>query len=307
MSRDWEKQFAQWAKGPGAAEQQRCDNAVGAIRNAIGKSPHLKHRTIRVFVQGSYRNRVNAPKDSDVDVGVLCDETFSFNLPDGKKRADYNIEPASYSYAQFKNELGEALVDYFGGEPKVVRGNKAFTVRETTYHVEADVVPFFEHREFDDSHAWRYGVSLFPDDGMRRIDNYPERLLDRWPSTPQHYENGVTKNEATSRTFKRTVRILKALATEMAEAGIPEAVNIPGFLIECLVWNATDNRFKHDTWDAVVQDVLLFLWSTTKEATDCATWTEVDGIKYLFHETQKWTRSEAHAFIFKAWSYVGIR
>lgn len=227
-------------------------------------------------------------------------------MPDGKKAADYGIEPATYSYAQYKNELGQALVDYFGGEPKVVRGNKAFIVRETTYHVEADVVPFFEHREYDATRAWRWGVSLLPDDASRRIDNYPERLRDYWPNTPQHYENGVAKNDATNRTFKRTVRVLKNLTCEMANAGTIEAKAIPGYLIECLVWNVTEDRFKHDRWCDVVRDVLYNIWANTKEDASCATWTEVDGIKYLFHSTQKWTRAEANAFIKAAWNYVGI-
>lgn len=53
MSRDWEKQFGQWAKGPGTTEEKRCENAVSAIRNAINESPQLKHRNTKVFVQGS--------------------------------------------------------------------------------------------------------------------------------------------------------------------------------------------------------------------------------------------------------------
>jgi hypothetical protein len=168
------------------------------------------------------------------------------------------------------------------------------------------VVPFFEHREYNDRGFWRCGVSLVPDNG-RRIENYPERLLSHWPATPLHYENGVAKNDATGRAFKGVVRILKTLSNEMADAGVAAATDIPGFLIECLTWNLPDQHFKYSTWDATIQAVLLHLWSNTKEDSTCSAWTEVDGVKYLFHPTQKWTREQAHVFILAGWSYVGIR
>ncbi len=304
MSRDWEQEFRKWAQSPSDTEQQRCANAVAAIKNAIDKSLTLKHRSLKVFAQGSFRNRVNVRKGSDVDVGVLCDGTFYTDYPAGKTHADYGVTPATYHYSQFKNELGQALVDHFG-TAAVERRNKAFGVHESSYHVEADVVPFFEHREYNDTRAWRCGVSLVPDSGGR-IDNYPERLLSTWPNTPLHYENGVSKNDATSRAFKGVVRILKTLTNEMADAGVPAASEIPGFLNECLAWNVPDVHFKSSTWDAVVQAVLLHLWSNTKEDSTCSAWTEVDGVKYLFHSSQKWTRAQANAFVLAAWSYVGI-
>ena len=68
MSRDWEAQFRERAKPPGKTEQDRCDNAASAIRNAIKASDKLRERGVSVFVQGSYRNNTNVRKDSDVDI-----------------------------------------------------------------------------------------------------------------------------------------------------------------------------------------------------------------------------------------------
>lgn len=42
MARDWEEQFRKRAKPPGKTEQNRCDNAVSAIRNAIEASDKLR-------------------------------------------------------------------------------------------------------------------------------------------------------------------------------------------------------------------------------------------------------------------------
>ncbi len=47
MARDWESQFATWAKPLGQVEQERCDNAAQMVRNAIGASEALHSRDIQ--------------------------------------------------------------------------------------------------------------------------------------------------------------------------------------------------------------------------------------------------------------------
>lgn len=82
MSRDWESVFERWSQGPSATEQERAENAERQIKQAIQASDKLKNRNIIVFTQGSYRNRVNVRQDSDVDVGVLCFDTYFPEYPD---------------------------------------------------------------------------------------------------------------------------------------------------------------------------------------------------------------------------------
>jgi len=223
MARDWESQFAGWAQPPGKTEEERCSNAEGAIRNAIGASAALRTRSISVFTQGSYRNNVNVRQDSDVDIGVLCTDTFIPEYPDGTDDNSFGHEPATYHFSTFRNDLSEALTSYFGAAA-VSAGNKAFDVHETSYHVEADVTPFFEHRRYIRAGGFHEGVALLPRSGVW-IYNWPE----------QHYRNGANKNKATSRRYKGAVRILKALRNEMADAGSPQAQALSGFFIECLV------------------------------------------------------------------------
>jgi hypothetical protein len=305
MNRNWENTFSGWKKPPGKTEEDRCEDAIRAIRNAINKSPILKHRSMKIFPQGSYRNRVNVRQDSDVDVGVLCDESFIAFYPEGTSRETFGNVEADYTYKEFKDELEVALVDYFG-RSSVHRGNKAFDIKENTYHVDADVAPFFEYRYYWEDGTYRCGVALRPDNGGK-VHNYPERLLESWPNTPLHYENGVSKNKETNRSYKGIVRILKKVRNEMEETGIAAAKPIPGFLIECMVWNVPNSCFSHDTWDKDVQAVLQHLWSNTKDDARCKSWHEVNDIKFLFHSTQKWRRDQAHEFIDAAWDYVGVR
>lgn len=306
MFRDWEETFSFWAESPSNTEQERYERVVRAIRTAIRDSPKLQAIKILVFPQGSFRNRVNVRQESDVDVGVMLYEYFLCQYPEGKGDADFGNSDAGYPFSQFKNDLEEALVAHFG-RAAVKRGNKAFDIKATKAQVEADVVPLFEFRQYWDGGGYRAGVALVPDKSPHRIENYPERLLDYWPSTPLHYENGVAKNSATSQRFKGMVRILKKLRIELEDVGNAPAAAVPGYLIECLAWNAPDWCFGHDNWEDRVQSVLRFLWQNTKDATLCDKWCEVDNIKYLFRISQPWTREQGHAVINAAWDYVGVK
>ena len=304
-TRSLEDTFLRWAQPPGKTETTRCQNAEGAIRNAISKSPKLSAKNIKVFAQGSYHNRVNVRQDSDVDVGVLCWDSYFVKYPDGASDSLFGHTPATYLYSEFKNDLAEALVAYFGPSG-VSRGNKAFDLSGNTYRVEADVAPFFEHRQYRWDGSYLAGVAMQPDQGGL-IVNYPEKLLDTWPILPLHYENGVARNKATHRRFKGVVRIIKTACNQMANAGVPAAAFIPGFLIECLVWNAPEDCFNVASWTERVRSVLLVLWSCTKGQAGCESWTEVNGVKRLFGPAQPWTRQRVHEFISAAWTFLGMQ
>jgi len=125
-----EDSYKSWAQAPGTTEQTKCDNAVAAIKKAIDASNSLKQRSIKVFPQGSYANRTNVRQESDVDVCILCYDTFFFELPTGKSAIDYGIStPENYTYVEYKNDVEKALKDYFGAH-SVTRGKKAFDIRE---------------------------------------------------------------------------------------------------------------------------------------------------------------------------------
>lgn len=294
MARDWEAQFREWGKPPGTTEETRCENAVSAVRNAINASQKLRSKNISIFYQGSYRNNTNVKKDSDVDIGVVCDDVFFHDLPSGADESHYGFSSAEYTYPAFKNDVGEALTSYFGSGA-VTRGNKAFDLHETTYHVDADVAPFFQHRRYTSIGNYIEGVELRTDRDLSRVINWPE----------QHYENGTTKNTGTGLRYKRVVRGLKALSNEMVAAKI-QGADVPGFLIECLVWNVPNHLLNSDDYAMDVRSSIIHLYNHTKEDGPCSEWGEVSELKYLFRAGQKWTREQANNFLVAAWNYVGF-
>lgn len=297
MSRDWESIFTTWSQGPSQTEQEKAENSERQIREAIKSSSKLNSRDISVFTQGSYKNRVNVRKDSDVDIGVLCFDTYFPEYQDDNVKAllEKSSSTASYTFFEFKNELEEALVSRFE-RASVKRGNKSFDIKENSYRIEADVTPFFEHRRYTSASNYLSGVEMIP-------DNFNPPRIRNWPQ--QHYENGVNKNDLTNRRYKRVVRILKSLSNEMSNNGIDVAKQTPSFLIECLVWNAPNDHFGYSSYKSTIRAVLAYLFNNTIDDVKCSEWGEVSELKYLFRSSQPWTRLQAHNFISAAWDYVG--
>lgn len=290
----WEDKFKTWSTGPGKTEEERCENAIKMIQDAINASDKLKNRDVRIFLQGSYRNKVNVRADSDVDVGVVCKDVFYAHYPKGYNRDSFGYIKGSYTFTEFKNDIEEALVNKFG-QAAVTRGSKAFDIKANSYRVEADVAPFMEHRRFRTDGSYTEGVQQFSDDG-KEIINWPE----------QHYENGVTKNSSTSRKYKRTVRILKKLKNEMVDNGYSHLDDIPGFLCECLVWNVPNGYFNRDRLYDILRSSIAYLYhELDKDSSD--EWGEVSELKYLFSSSQKWTKRQAQEFLLAVWHYIGFK
>jgi predicted nucleotidyltransferase len=294
--RDWENQFREWAKPPGITEEERIKNAERVIRDALKSYDALENRNISVLTHGSYRNNTNVRVDSDIDIAVVCHDVFFHDYPKGTTKETFGNIDGDYSYEVFKNEVEDALVARFG-RTAVKRGNKAFDVHENTYRVEADVAPFFEHRRYSTDGKYLIGVELRPD------DEKPPKIIN-WPK--QHHENGISKNSITGKKYKSIVRVLKCLRNEMFDNNFHEANPIPGFLLECLVWNVPNNYFSNTSYISIVKNCLAFLFNNTIKYDTCSEWGEVSELKYLFRPTQKWTWQQTHSFLSKAWDYIGL-
>lgn len=311
MARDLEAQLRYWAKPPGDAEQQRMDNAESMIRDAIGKDPKLGGQNVSVFAQGSYKNLTYIPGESDVDVCVVYRDAWYSDWDQvdpaaktdpvirARLMAEANIVEVQYRHAEFRDDVGVALVRKFGPDPAVKRGDKVFDIRRNSYHVDADVLAAMEHRRYRRIGGVLVptkGVQFWSDEGVETI-NFPE----------EQYDNGVTKNKATGGRFKDMVRIVKNVQVEMDAAGVAAAKDIPSFLSECLVYNAPDSAFGSDTYTQDVKDVLFFLWSNSKaDDAPCSEWVEESGLKWLLKGRHDWTRAQVHAFLKAAWNHLEL-
>ncbi len=275
---------------------EKAANAESVVRKAIEASASLAKRSVSVFTQGSYRNRTNVREDSDVDVCVLCSDTLfpSYVLAPGY--VDTELKDATYQYADYRKDVERALVAYFG-PGGVTRGKKAFDVHANTYRIDADVVACFEYRQYqrnaDNSITREPGTGFLPDAGP---------LIWNWPE--QNYANGVSKNDTAGRFYKPAVRILKRLKNDMASAGHTSGEAAPSFLLESLLYNVSADAFQEPTWLATLKRLLGELHGTLSAKQQADDMLEVNRLKYLFRDTQPWTRQGAQAFVLDAWNYI---
>lgn len=297
----WDELFGSWSKGPDEQERLRIENTEQQIRLAISSSALLQRRNIKVFTQGSYRNRVNVKKESDIDIGVLCYDVFFDEYPDKNLKESIqkamNFSTSEYTYLQFKNEIEQALIARFGKE-YVKRGNKAIDIKETRYRVDADVCAFFEHRRYAANKSYLSGVEMRPDDlSPPRIINWPE----------QHFTNSENKHSITGHKFRKMVRVLKKLTFQMADEGLENAKKTPSFLIECLLWNVPNNLYDLSTYSAILREAISFVYNKLEENKECNEWGEVSELKYLLRSVQPWTIEGIKKYLIEVWNYVGYK
>jgi len=297
----WEETFTSWSNGPGKTEQDRCDNAVAMVTDAIRNDDDLKNFNIEVFPQGSYKARTNIRQGSDVDICVMLKSTFFADYPEGLADEQVGNSSSPYLYSTFKNTVERALVKKFGRD-QVKRGSKAFDVHANSYRVDADVVPTFEYRSYTGKkdmygvHNYHSGVKLITDKG-EHIVNWPE----------QAYDNGVSRNNDTLRKYKRCIRVLKHLRNHMQDKNVPNTKDMASFLIECLVWNTPVEAFNKQSYYDMMRHILAHTCNCTRADEECKEWGEVNELKYLFRPNQPWTRLQANQFLNAAWNYIGYK
>lgn len=285
--------LARWAKAPSETEEGKCDNAISAITDAIRQAQCLSDKDVRIIKQGSYQNRTNVKKDSDVDIIVCLFDSFFHDGLSSDDEKVMGLTDSKYSFGQFKNDVQQILIPKFGSSA-VERKNKCIVVKGNDYRIDADVIPCLEHRRYSSRDRYITGVESRSDQN-ERIINWPE----------QHYNNGVAKNDSTNRAFKSAVRILKNAKNDMVDNGSLTDDSISSFLIECLVWNVPNDAFNRTTWTSLTRSVLATLFNATLKQEDCAEYAEVSDLKWLFKGQTKWTYQTAHAFLDKAWRYLG--
>jgi hypothetical protein len=304
MARDWEATLRSWKDPPSNNEDAKRNKTEAEIKKALAGSSRLQDVQYRVYAKGSYANNTNVRLDYDVDIAVECTE-FSYHDVEGGAQAKKDQIDASFSpYAKpygpkdFKADVEAALVDSYG-RTAVTRGNMALRVREKKTTLPADVVPcciYFLVSDIDSrgNLTSRRGTRLHPDKGF---------YINNWPQ--QQYDQGVAKNEATGHRYKFMVRALKHLENELVIQGLLK--ELPSFFLECLVFNASNDAFQHNTYVSDMREVLRQIFNSTPNEVQCTKWVEANYMKYLFYSNQPWTYQQAHTLAEKAWDYMGYR
>lgn len=292
-----EEMLQQWTSPLSASEEQRVENTVKMIKEALRSDSRFNEIEFEVFAQGSYANNTNIKKNSDVDICVMCTSTFFPCYEPGLENEDYGFVDGTIAYSEFRSLVVDALKAKFGAYA-VQEGNKCVDIAANSYHVNADVVPAFMYRDYKiihskDSNRFIEGIKFFSKDDEEVI-NYPK----------MHIENGINKNKETNHRYKKLVRIMKMVRSIMVNNKIIDGDCITSFLVECLVWNVPNSIIcGYSTWTDTLKAAILFLWDAI-DKNEHKEWGEVSEILYLFHSGRKWTDSLTKEFLDIMYDYL---
>lgn len=289
-----EQQLITWSRPLSTTEDTKCKNVVKQVTDAIRQKFGYD---VTIFLQGSYENNTNVRQDSDVDIVVSYNGTYFpdtvFLTEQQKQIFDRLRVPASYVFSQFKNDVEMALKGWFGNDAQ--RKNKCIFVKGNTNRVNADVVPCFPVRRMKDSYnVQAEGIKFIADDG-KPIESYPK----------QHYTNGVSKNVATNRMYKRTVRIIKNIRNYLVDANVIDEKLISSFFIESLVYNVSNNNFNQYSYTQTLKNVITVIYNDMANLDKVNNYVEVSELLYLFRGSNR-SASDAKEFMYKCWNYVGF-
>lgn len=287
-----EDTLSSWTAPSSASEQDKQERTERMIRQAIDAHASFAGCPLRVYAKGSYANNTNVRTDSDVDIAVECTEVEYWEAaePGTKKIGSYT---GIWTPQKLRSELSAALEVKFPGQVDT-SGSTAIQINSSSARVDADVVPCFSYRYYLSSGGSQQGTKLFTKAG-KAIVNYPAQQL----------QNGKNKNNRTSYAYKKAVRILKRVENAMVADGVHR--ELPSYFIECLVYNCPDTAFARTTWTDTVRDILVHVWENLQdeEPSDSSIrWLEVNECFYLFHNAQKWARSDGRDFAYAAWNYL---
>ena len=235
-------------------------------------------KKITLLVQGSYANKTNIPSESDVDVAVILESTFTSLYRSGVVKENYGFTEGTFSAEELKDEVLKALNKHFGYQG-VTRHDKCIKVSGNTYRVDADVVPAYRYRNYindynNNPENYVGGIEIRPDSGGQII-NYPE----------QHIRLDIEKNKVTKYNFKQCVRIIKNMREIMQENGYHTSSNLSSFGLESLLWNADTSSYIRyaNILRFTFDEVIGFLKS---DFANFQNYKEANGVKPLFTDEE---------------------
>ena len=249
------QQLETWSNQGGTGISSKV---YASIQHSLTKdSSPLNGRGVEIFLQGSYANDTNTHGDSDVDVVVLCKDSFRSDLtaltPQLQKLHQETFPNASYLWEHLRDDVLAALRAHYGNAA-VQQGKKAIKVKTGDGRMTADVLPAIGFRRYatfvdKDNLTAHWGIHFVDSNGIG-ITNYPKYHIERGQS-----KNGVDRTKGR---YKPTIRLFKNFRSFMVDKGHLDASVAPSYFIECALHNVPDAVFQGEfrtTVPAIIENL----------------------------------------------------
>lgn len=226
--------------------------------------------------------------ESDVDIVIECTSIFYHNLT-AAERQNLGFSAGSHSFADFRNEVIEALVSYYGDKYVDTAHSNAIKVlpSDTNNRLHADVIVCASYRHYESRRIRAEGITFWKTDNNAQIINFPK----------MHKTNGAIKNTNTNSDYKKTVRMFKNARRYMTEGDSELRKKYPSYFVECLIYNVPDQHFHGSTWQQAFINILNYLIEVF-DADEVDDFTTQSGLHYLIGDSSvQWSKSNAQDFV----------
>ena len=244
-----------------------------SLRDALASDNRLSEFKYEILLQGSYKNNTNLRKDSDVDLVVRLAHKLSPSVAalSGNGLLENASHEAAHAHWQsFRRRALRVMRNRYGDA--VSTGSKTIKLARGELHADADLVVTLSYKD---------GIALYLPSEKRWTVSFPQH----------HHSQGLKKEEATCRRFKRTVRMFKATRNWLVDMKVLTKEDAPSYFIECLLYNVPDGLFKPKlapTYTGIVD----WLEKTKLKGFNCQ-----NGRVPLFGPgPEQWTPDKARAF-----------
>ncbi len=232
------------------------------------------NKSIKVFLQGSYKNDTDINFDSDIDIVVYYEEMFNENVrhqndnnefhketnltPTDVDKFNQHFSNSEYTQQEYKQAI-KTWIESNSNDYVVTNGDKTLKCKIKNSKYNFDIVCAIQYRlytNFDNPDKFDYGNFLRGVEGERVI-NFPK----------QTYKNSMEKNKNTGK-YKETVRIIK----NIMKRNYDKNLWIPSFALESILYNVSDKSYnidtKHERVKTVIEEALSLVnnnWSSLLE------------------------------------------
>ena len=218
-------------------------NTYNSVKNALKSHSFPMSMTYNVYLQGSYPNHTNIRGDSDVDIVIETNEIFYSNLSQ-EENNQRQFAPASFTWQDFRREIVQALVNYYGYSNVDDTQNKCIKLKDDNGNrLPADIIPCAEYHRYHNGTLHAVGMTFFTKN-YEQIINYPKI----------HRTNGSAKNGRTSASYKPNVRVFKNVRNQLTS----KSSQFPSYFLECLLYNISDTCFGY-SYAQTFESVLIEL------------------------------------------------
>ena len=246
-----------------------------SIRDALAADDRLSEFRHEVLLQGSLQEQYEpAAGTATSDLVVRLAHRLSPGVAalSGKQLKENASHQAAHEHWQsFRRRALRVMRSRYGDA--VTPGRKTIKLARGELHADADLVVTLSYKE---------GIAFYLPDEGRWVVSFPQ----------QQHERGLTKEDATSRRFKRTVRMFKAARSRLVERKMLTKEGAPSYFIECLLYDVPDGLFKPKlapTYAGIVD----WLSTAKLDGFECQ-----NGRTNLFgSDKEQWSVKKAKAFV----------